>query len=136
MLHFFPRTGGEEPETFSVFFGLIDTAHVFVDVGANQGLFTLIAAARNPDLRVYAFEPNPNVNALLRDNIAVNHWTDRVTVSSSAVSDIAGTVDFRVPESPYAAVGAIDTVSRSRRGSVVELQAVRLDNVSAPRTST
>ena len=129
MLHFFPRAGGGEPETFSVFVGLIDHARVFVDVGANQGLFTLIAAARNPDLRVYAFEPNPNANALLRTHIAVNDWMDRVNVSSLVVSDQPGVVDFRVPESPYAAVGAIDAVSRARSGTVVELEAVRLDDV-------
>jgi len=129
MLYFFPLTGGDEPETFSVFADLIDDARVFVDVGANQGLFTLVAAARNPKVRIYAFEPNPNVNALLVDNVAVNDWTDRVTVSCQAVSDRPGMVEFRVPESPYAAVGAIVAVSRSRTGTVIEVPAVRLDDL-------
>ncbi len=128
MLHFSPRTSGE-PETLSVFAGLIDDARVFVDVGANQGLFTLVAAARNPDLRVFAFEPNPNVHELLLDNLAANHLMERVTVSALAVSDEPGTVEFRIPESRYAAVAAIDAVSRSRSGTLIEVATVRLDDL-------
>ena len=127
-LYFSPRQG-DEPETLAVFVDLIGNARVFVDVGANQGLFTLVATAINPEVRVHAFEPNPSVNGLLRANIAANRLMDRVTVSPQVVSDQAGVVEFRVPESPYSAAGAMSAVSLSPGGAVVGLPAVRLDDV-------
>lgn len=49
-----------------------DAAFVFVDIGANQGLYSLLAA-RNPHCTsAIAFEPVAATFALLRDNIALN----------------------------------------------------------------
>ena len=45
---------------------------LFLDIGANQGLYSLIAAAALPQGRVCAFEPNSSVYGLLLDNIARN----------------------------------------------------------------
>lgn len=39
------------------------------DVGANIGLFTLLASQKGHNLRIYAFEPNPYVAEILRLNL-------------------------------------------------------------------
>ena len=44
----------------------------FVDVGANLGYYSLIAAASFEHLSVYAFEPEPRNAELLQQNIALN----------------------------------------------------------------
>jgi FkbM family methyltransferase len=58
----------------------------FVDVGANVGVFTLLAAQMvGPFGRVFAFEPNPTVADLLRRSAVMNWWHDRVVVSELGV---------------------------------------------------
>lgn len=45
---------------------------IVVDIGANIGLFSLLAASTSPDITVYAFEPAPDSFALLQKNITAN----------------------------------------------------------------
>jgi len=52
-------------------------ADVFVDIGANTGLFSLVAAAANSDLQVHAFEIVPEVFVALFRNICRNNVADR-----------------------------------------------------------
>jgi FkbM family methyltransferase len=63
----------------------------FVDIGANAGLMTLIAAARvGPSGRVFAFEPNPPVFQELERHVEVNAFGDRVRAVDCALSDVNG----------------------------------------------
>ncbi|WP_371524578.1 amino acid adenylation domain-containing protein [Streptomyces sp. NBC_01283] len=50
----------------------IDNGDTIVDVGANIGLFTLFASNRNPDGRLYAFEPLPPLHDSLRRNVELH----------------------------------------------------------------
>lgn len=60
----------------------------FADLGANFGLHTLPAAdVVGPAGRVFAFEPMPRNAALLRRNLKLNRFAERVTVEEAAVSD-------------------------------------------------
>jgi FkbM family methyltransferase len=60
----------------------------FIDVGANIGVFSMIAARNcGPFGRVFAFEPNPSIAELLRETVALNWVHDRVSVKAIAVSD-------------------------------------------------
>lgn len=69
---------------------------VFVDVGANTGLFTLIAAHRvGPTGCVYAFEPCSATYQRLVDNVQVNGLTN-VSCHRLAVSDRDGVAEMNV----------------------------------------
>lgn len=69
-----------------------------VDVGANLGLYTLIAAACvGPSGRVLAYECNPEMLAVLQRNVAMNWLDDRVEVIPKAASAVAGTATFSKP---------------------------------------
>jgi FkbM family methyltransferase len=46
---------------------------VFVDLGANHGLVTIILAKQNPKSKVYSFEPNPFVFEYLKMNVDSNN---------------------------------------------------------------
>lgn len=62
----------------------------FIDVGANVGLFSLIAAGRcGPFGRVFAFESNPSMAELLAESAALNCFHDRILVRTTAISDEA-----------------------------------------------
>ncbi len=66
---------------------LVRPGDVFVDVGANIGLFTLKAARLcGPTGRVIAIEPGRQSLARLRANIALNGWT-HVDVIGKALAD-------------------------------------------------
>jgi FkbM family methyltransferase len=71
---------------------------VCMDVGANVGLFTLIAArAVGPKGRVIAFEPVSKTNKRLSENIGLNHFTN-VQVEQCALSDSTGKFNIMVAE--------------------------------------
>lgn len=68
-----------------------DRTFIFVDIGANQGLYSLLAA-RNPQCdHAIAFEPVAATFALLGDNIALNGLGAVVRPVHAAVSLKSGT---------------------------------------------
>jgi FkbM family methyltransferase len=69
---------------------LLEPADTVVDVGANLGEYTLIAARRvGPAGRVFAFEPHPGNNRLLTRSIETNGLAN-VDVFPFALSDARG----------------------------------------------
>lgn len=69
---------------------------VFVDIGANQGLYSLIAA-QNPACRqVIAFEPVPTTHARLAANVALNGGAAKTALHLLAIADSAGEVTIDV----------------------------------------
>src|SRR5690606_15918356 len=66
-------TGNWEDATSAVAAALIEPGAVVIDIGANVGWFTLLAASRvGVNGKVYAFEPVPPVRAQLLDNVRRN----------------------------------------------------------------
>lgn len=66
----------------------------FLDVGANIGYFSLLAASRHESVRVFSFEPDPDNVRLLKTSIAFNGFESRITVYPCAVSDRNETLSF------------------------------------------
>src|ERR1051326_4742043 len=67
----------------------IEQDDVVVDIGANNGVFTLFASSKTRGA-IHAIEPSPRNIAILRRNIAVNRLHN-VTVQECAVSGTIGT---------------------------------------------
>jgi FkbM family methyltransferase len=88
-----------EPETITVFLDQVRRARLFLDIGSHTGIYTLLACARNPHLRVFAFEPVPEVQTALIRNLEINGFTVRCSVRPEALSDHCGTAQFHVPVS-------------------------------------
>jgi FkbM family methyltransferase len=85
-------TGRFEPQETALFRALLRPGMTFVDVGGNWGYFTLLAAHLvGSGGRVIAFEPDPRLHRLLRDNIARNGLI-RVTALEIAAAAEAGTL--------------------------------------------
>jgi len=69
---------------------------VFFDVGANGGLYSIIAAKLvGENGHVYCFEPGERESKLLLHNLAINNLTN-VTTIKSAVSNIKGKTNFAI----------------------------------------
>jgi FkbM family methyltransferase len=71
--------------------GAIDYPFVFLDIGANQGLFSLIAARNPACAAVVALEPVPDTHARLERNFSLNGLGDRALALNFGLSDRDGT---------------------------------------------
>lgn len=78
-------TGRYEDDTSSIVERLLRPGDVFIDVGANVGFFSLLAASRGAV--VHAFEPNAELCQRLLASAAMNGLGARVRVNQAAVAD-------------------------------------------------
>lgn len=81
----------EELET-EIFRSEVRPGMVVVDLGANIGYYTLLAASLvGPTGMVYAIEPYPESFRFLEKNVEINGYSQRVECTRLAISDRAGT---------------------------------------------
>lgn len=59
---------------------------LFIDIGANQGLYSIIAAKNKKNIRSYAFEPVKKTYNLLRENIKINNINNKCLPLNLAIS--------------------------------------------------
>jgi FkbM family methyltransferase len=89
--------GTRELPDIAVAHEVITPGMVVADIGANIGYYSLLEAhLAGPTGHVHAFEPDPRNLPLLRDNVALNQQTDRITVYEQAVSDRREQKDFQL----------------------------------------
>ncbi|MEO7727661.1 MAG: FkbM family methyltransferase [Burkholderiales bacterium] len=77
----------KEPDTIE-WIRNFQPGEVFVDIGANVGMYT-IWAAKTRGVRTFAFEPESQNYALLCRNIVMNGLTGKVVAYCLALSDVA-----------------------------------------------
>ena len=106
-----------------------------LDVGANTGLYSLIAVTAHRKARAIAYEPVPEIAQLLRTNVEANPQGARVTVRELAVGDRSGTADLHLP--PPQPDGTIETSAslesdfKETIERVVTVEAATLDDAWA-----
>lgn len=121
-----------EPETVQVFFKLAQKAKLTFDVGANTGLFTLIACAANPQGRVVAFEPVPHVYTRLQEQVRVNHFDARCILKCDAVSSEPGKTKFHIPIEDIPKSASLNTEGfRGIPGTLIDVTVTTIDVVAA-----
>lgn len=125
---------GHEPETSQTLRFFFERSSVFLDVGANYGLYSILAALWNPDLRVVAFEPLQPIYEALKKNIAVNHIEDRVVCENLALSNQSGIATLYLPAAEEGkdleSTGTLATNSWQVRkhAQPLQVEAMRLDD--------
>lgn len=123
--------GHFDVQEFAFLADFLPMGGVFLDVGANAGLYGLFAATvLGPTGRVLAFEPNPEVLRRLRTNIALNAKNLGVSaapvdVVAKAVTDHNGPIHFAVPGRN---LGEGQIVEGGNGEGVMTLEGVRLDD--------
>ena len=86
-----------ELETQAALLLLLRPGDTFVDVGANEGMLSLVAAhAVGPGGRVVAFEPNPAPRAALEAAIARN-GIRHIDLRAKGLADEAGELELHIP---------------------------------------
>jgi FkbM family methyltransferase len=108
---------------------LLGTGDVFVDCGANVGLWTLPACRAVGDRGgVISIEPNPDVFARLRRNVDLNGFADRCNLVRHAVGDRNGDATFD-PGGNFHNIGRI-----VQAGSGIHVEVRTLDSIVGTRT--
>jgi FkbM family methyltransferase len=89
--------GGSYGRYLSDFLREVPFEFSFLDIGANIGLYSLVASSNPGCHHCYAFEPNPIVYNSLLDNIALNE-RENVRAYNVAISSSCGVLRFAVHE--------------------------------------
>lgn len=114
-----------EPMETSVLCGSLKEGDTLIDVGANIGYYTILAAKRvGPRGRVIAFEPEPNNFAILKRNVEANGFTN-VILEQKALSNKPGTLRLYLEEENK---GGHKVFQFGSARPFVEVEAVRLDD--------
>ena len=113
------RTGTHEPETIQAFAALLAPGMTVIDLGANIGQYTLVAARRvGPQGRVHAFEPTPSLAEHVRRNLELNALGN-ATVHAVAVSDARGRAKLQFVETSEPNMNSIVLDTRANGELVV-----------------
>lgn len=81
--------------TISIFPRLLRQANTFFDIGANTGIYTLIAASMNRRIEVHAFEPVDVIYRILEENIKINELNN-VRLNELALCEFNGESQFNL----------------------------------------
>jgi len=121
-------TGRYEPLETMLVEQLLKPAMTFVDVGANWGYFTLLAArCTGPAGRVVSFEPDPRLFSLLRANLERNNLSHVVPLPLAA-SDRRQTIRLAGYDEEGGNWGLSRVTNRAEAGTF-EVSACRIDDI-------
>jgi len=93
------QDGRYEDELTSTFESHLREGSVFVDVGANEGYFSIVASKLvGPPGRVIAVEPQSRLRSVLERNVSLNRASN-IELHQVAISNVNGTVEiFLAPD--------------------------------------
>jgi FkbM family methyltransferase len=92
--------GFEAYEYNWLFKDLAQNASCFLDVGANIGLYSVLAAKYNSKLQIHAFEPGKGAVHFLKRNIAQNQLEQQVSIHELAMSNQDSQLEFHEAAHP------------------------------------
>jgi FkbM family methyltransferase len=76
---------GEQVYTPPALAGYWHNSRVILDIGANKGIFSIYAAGLFPNSTIHAYEPNPHIFPILKENIRLNNLDGRCMPFNYAV---------------------------------------------------
>jgi len=123
-----------ENTTRKVWTRLSRSANSILDIGANTGVFSVIAQAANPQAKIVAFEPQPNIYQVLETNNGINHFS--MCCLNLALSDEAATLPFynygkHAFTSSNTTAGSLNQSWRQDNQQSIDVTVKRLDEVLA-----
>jgi FkbM family methyltransferase len=112
---------GFEHSELSLVKQFVQKDDTFFDVGANIGVYTLLASQLTGEGgHVHSFEPLSDANELLRSNVRLNQCGN-VTINPVAIGEENGEVPIYIN-----AQNALSSLGDTNRGKIVKSQTVRI----------
>lgn len=88
------KMGSKEPGTIKWLHETLRPDDIVLDIGANVGVYTVFAAARATQGKVYAVEPHASNFATLLETIQSNNMEDRVVPLNVPLNSSSSWIDF------------------------------------------
>ena len=120
----FINGGRYEEDYIAVLASFCKPNSVFLDIGANLGVFSLRLASRMKHGKIFAFEPNPKINDLLSRSVFLSGCGHIINVCKFGLSDTNTTLRLSVPTGHAGGASVREEVSA---GSF-EIDVKRLDD--------
>ena len=122
-------------EYVPIFIYLAKKVNCFYDIGSNIGLYSLIAARINSQIKIVAFEPANGPNYYLHQNIKKNGFEARIKAEKIALSNKKGEIEFSEFFSPtykylqysLSGIGSIADKSADKRFRKYSVPTITLD---------
>jgi FkbM family methyltransferase len=76
----------------------INQKFIFIDIGANQGLYTICSTLNKNLKQAYAFEPVDKTFSFLSENIKLNQANQKCTLIKKGISDQTTTTYIKIPK--------------------------------------
>jgi FkbM family methyltransferase len=121
---------GHEPECIQPWLCLAQRSEVVLDIGANTGFFSLMAASVRNRPVVHAFEPVERIAKLLAGNCAANPNL-RIEVHQSAIGSYDGTAPIYDPGGDNCYSASLSPVFLDSYKESYEVPIVRIDTFIA-----
>ena len=127
----------ETPLPILVMASIARTEGAFCDVGANIGIYSILATKTRHDLLVHAFEPLPAARQALINNLRANGTLGRVIIEPIALSDIDGSASLHIPDAGHGLLETSASLEASFKdvASSIEVPVRTLDSLRLPSFS-
>lgn len=124
-LAYFRGIYGYESGTMRLFYRLLPHAATLFDIGANTGIYSLVAAAENPARRISSFEPVPRIFSALERNVRESDLPN-CRLFRCAVTDYTGEIPLHIPPGriPF---GATTDANQGRSLETISVPATTID---------
>jgi FkbM family methyltransferase len=121
-------TKGWEKESMKLWIRLCEDSDVIVDIGANTGVYSLVAKTVKPSSQVYAFEPVARVYKKLCENIQLNKFD--IHAYEQAASNSNGTATIYDTDSEHTYSVTVNKNMFSSETNVIEsaVETITLDS--------
>lgn len=117
-----------ERESMKVWIKLCEKADVVIDIGANTGVYALIAKAVNIKSKVYAFEPVKRVFDKLEANIKLNGYDIIAIEKATSNTDGSAVIYDTDNEHTYSVAVNKNIAEKGAKVNEVKIETITLDS--------
>lgn len=123
----------EDRIALNLFASLSKYSNAVLDIGANSGLFSLVAAKSNPDAQIFAFDILPEAYHVLVDNLILNNLLGKIDIQLVGVGESA-----KIFYAPFNNISSdmpssLSLDSKAINDDQVEVSIKSLDEICVPR---
>ena len=118
-----------EAETIPIFYELARASSIVLDIGANAGVYSMIAGAANPNSKIIAFEPVPETYKRLVNHVHMNGLDDRCVLCKEAASNFIGSAKLHVPRYDASELASLHPGHTNVKSFVIDVPVTTIDTV-------
>lgn len=105
---------------------------LILDIGANTGFYSFLGLSADSKNRSIAFEPDPRVLAILKQNADLNTVSGRLAIKPIALSDRTGKTTLFIPSQEHGLVESSSSLQadfKVEHSEQIQVEVSRLDDI-------